>query len=219
MVNGVQGSSGRFACFFTKCCPIALKLRLHTVNHAENEENTKSRSLTMATKAPTAKPSKQTARKSAKTSRSKRTVTPKLKPEATPPQAAAKPASQEAQKSKPVARTPIKVVPNTVAPDASGQAVLKKKDLIDAVVGRSGLKRHEAKAATEALLAILGETLAEGKDAQLPPLGKVKVARTKDVTRARVMVCRIRQPLGKSSGKLGDVKNSKPTLAGLNADD
>ncbi|MDO6800260.1 HU family DNA-binding protein [Shimia thalassica] len=71
---------------------------------------------------------------------------------------------------------------------------LKKVELIDAVVERSGVKKKFAKPAIEAALAILGESLAEGRDLNLRPLGKVKVQRTKEVANAIVMTTRIRRP-------------------------
>lgn len=74
---------------------------------------------------------------------------------------------------------------------------LKKIDLIDAVVERSGIKKKFAKPAIEAALAVLGETLAEGRSLNLRPLGKVKIQRTKDVPNGKVMTVRVRQPLEK----------------------
>jgi hypothetical protein len=77
------------------------------------------------------------------------------------------------------------------AQDAAGE--LKKKELIDLVVARSGGKKRDVKPAVEACLAVLGEMLAEGRDLNLPPMGKLKVTRTKQADNARILVARIRQ--------------------------
>lgn len=73
------------------------------------------------------------------------------------------------------------------------ESELKKKELIDLVVARSGGKKRDVKPAVEATLAVLGEMLAEGRDLNLHPMGKLKVTRTKRTENARVLVARIRQ--------------------------
>ena len=57
---------------------------------------------------------------------------------------------------------------------------LKKKELINTVVERSGIKKKDAKPVIEAMLAVLGQTLAEGREMNLQPLGKIKINRAKD---------------------------------------
>ncbi len=79
--------------------------------------------------------------------------------------------------------------PEIAAPD------MKNKELIDAVVERSGIKRRDAKPAVEAALAVIGEALAEGRDLSLPGFGKVKVKRIKSHPKHRILETRIRQGL------------------------
>ncbi|SEL73940.1 DNA-binding protein HU-alpha [Roseivivax marinus] len=74
------------------------------------------------------------------------------------------------------------------------QPDMKKRDLVEEVVARSGVRKRDAKPAVEALLAILGETLASGRDLNLPPLGKVKLTNARDTTNAEVLTARIRRP-------------------------
>lgn len=98
----------------------------------------------------------------------------------------------------PVARkTPAKKLETTqpvaAAPEAPVPSDLRKRELIEAVVLRSGVKKRDAKPVIEAMLAELGENLAAGRDLTLPPLGKVKVAREKDTPNGRVIVVRVRQ--------------------------
>jgi DNA-binding protein HU-alpha len=74
----------------------------------------------------------------------------------------------------------------------AGKTVLKK-DLIEAVVVASGLKRGVVKSVVEAVLGELGEALARGEAMNLPPLGKISVNRSKEVGNADVMVVKVRR--------------------------
>ncbi|WP_299927323.1 HU family DNA-binding protein [uncultured Pelagimonas sp.] len=71
---------------------------------------------------------------------------------------------------------------------------MKKKELIELAVERSGVKKRDAKPAIEAALAILGEALAEGREINMRPLGKIKVNRMKKGVNGQVINARIRQP-------------------------
>ncbi|WP_147125174.1 HU family DNA-binding protein [Shimia ponticola] len=72
-------------------------------------------------------------------------------------------------------------------------ADLKKKDLIDQAVQRSGVKKAMAKAAIEAALAVMGEALERGEGLNIEPLGKVKIQRQKDVQGAKIITTRVRR--------------------------
>jgi DNA-binding protein HU-alpha len=94
---------------------------------------------------------------------------------------------------KPAAPKAAPVVVQEKAPVVSAPD-LKKIDLVDEVVARSGVKKKFAKPAIEAALAVLGEALAEGRDLNLRPLGKVKIQKTKELANGTVITTRIRQP-------------------------
>ncbi len=81
---------------------------------------------------------------------------------------------------------------------------LKKQELINLVVERSDVAKKHAKPVIEAMLAVLGDALAEGRELNLQPMGKVKRKRVKDTDNARVIVANIRQPksAGASAGPL-----------------
>lgn len=92
----------------------------------------------------------------------------------------------------PAAPEPVvvqKTEPVVSAPD------LKKADLVNQVVERSGVKKKWAKPSVEAALEILGEALGEGRALNLRPMGKVKVLRSKEVSNGTVLTTRVRQPL------------------------
>lgn len=96
-------------------------------------------------------------------------------------------------KAVPMTKTPDPVVVDEVKAVVAG-ATLRKKDLIESVTERAGVKRRDAKASLEAALEILGEAIAEGRPINLPGLGKLKVTRTKKLTNGQVFTMRIRQP-------------------------
>lgn len=130
-------------------------------------------------------------------------TTPSAKATRKPTVAKAAPTPKSAVKPAPV--TPITGSAPTPAPAAKPAVVnaaqsvilgpeLRKKELIDDVVARSGIKKKDAKPVIEAMLAAMGEALAEKRELILPPFGKLKVRREKDMPNARVLTAKIRQP-------------------------
>lgn len=97
------------------------------------------------------------------------------------------------------ANTPMPKVVTDEKP-VSLDPAMRKKDLIDAVTLRSGIKRKDAKPVVEAMLAVLGEAIADGRELNLQPLGKVKINRTKLASNGRVITVRVRQSLSYKSG-------------------
>lgn len=87
----------------------------------------------------------------------------------------------------------IKPVVVTENPVVDAGPELRKQELLDKVVTRAEVKKKLAKPVVEAVLEILGEALAEGREMNLQPLGKVKLNRIRDMAHARVIVTKIRQ--------------------------
>jgi len=79
------------------------------------------------------------------------------------------------------------MTPSVTAPE------LKKAELIDMVVERSGMKKKDVKPVVEALMAVLGEQLGEGRMMNLQPFGKVKVTKIRAAGNGKVLTTRIRQ--------------------------
>lgn len=90
------------------------------------------------------------------------------------------------------AQTPDPEVVVNETPKITGPE-LKKKELIDTVVARSGVKKREVKPVVEAMLAILGETIADGRELNLAPMGKLKITRMKKTTKAHIITTRLRR--------------------------
>lgn len=94
--------------------------------------------------------------------------------------------------SAPAAKIADPKVVDTLAPVIVGNQ-LRKKELFDLVVERSGMKKKDVKPVVEAMLAVLGDALAEHREMQLPPLGKLKVQRGKEMSDGRALVLKLRQ--------------------------
>lgn len=96
------------------------------------------------------------------------------------------------------AKAPVPTLVSVTTPVVA-PADLRKKELIDLVVERSGAKKRDAKPAIEATLAVLGEMLASGRELNLPPLGKVRINRVEEKANGRVIICKLRQPRAAAS--------------------
>ena len=107
-----------------------------------------------------------------------------------------------------VAKTVTKVVNPAVAVP-QGEMV-KKPEFIDRAVARTDVKKRDAKPAIEAALAVLAEALEKGEELNLPPMGKMRVVKSKDIgDGARVMTLKLRTMkdgagLGAGNGPAGD---------------
>lgn len=119
----------------------------------------------------------------------KKTTTPKTTVKKAPTKAATATKSTAVTAST-TAKEPVVV--GGPEPVVSGP-MMRKKELIDLVVERSGIKKKDAKPVIEATLAILGEAIGESRELNLQPMGKLRVRRVKHMPNGRVMVTKIRQ--------------------------
>tara|TARA_R110002049_G_scaffold10127_1_gene50179 strand:- start:141902 stop:142411 length:510 start_codon:yes stop_codon:yes gene_type:complete len=86
--------------------------------------------------------------------------------------------------------------------------VLRKKELIDSVVARSGIKKKDAKPVVEAMLEVLGEALGENRELILPPFGRIKVRKERMMPNGRVLITKIRQAAPGEKAKSDDGDDS-----------
>ena len=63
--------------------------------------------------------------------------------------------------------------------EAAETKVLKKPEILDQIVARTDLKKRDVKPAVEAAMAVIGDALREGTEVILPPLGKIRVVKSK----------------------------------------
>ena len=101
----------------------------------------------------------------------------------------AKAAAAKASTDTPSGETAIVNAPQPVV----AGPVMRKRELIDAVVAKSGIKKKDAKPVIEALLQVLGSALQDGRELNLQPMGKIKVNREKKLPAGKVLIARIRQ--------------------------
>jgi len=73
--------------------------------------------------------------------------------------------------------------------------MLKKPEFIERVMARVDVKKRDAKPVVEAAVAVLSEALAAGELINLPPAGKFRVIRSKDLDDgAQVITLKLRTP-------------------------
>ena len=117
--------------------------------------------------------------------------------------AAAEDTTPQAKRIAPAApKTPVVVAETTLT---KVSPPLRKQDLLEKVSRRSGTSKRDAKPVIEAMLALLGEALDEGRELNLEPLGKVKVKRAKDLSNAKVSIVKVRRRRQSTDNKDQDV--------------
>lgn len=87
------------------------------------------------------------------------------------------------------------------APAAPAGNVLKMKTLVEQVAEATGGKKKDVRETLEAAFAAMGAALSQGHDLHLPPLGKAKVGKVKDLADGRMLVVRLRQGRAEKSGE------------------
>ncbi len=71
--------------------------------------------------------------------------------------------------------------------------MVKKPEFIDRAVARTEVKKRDAKPAIEAALAVLADALEKGEELNLPPMGKLRVVKSKDIgDGAKVLTLKLR---------------------------
>ena len=102
-------------------------------------------------------------------------------------------------------------VQNKVSADVQQkQPLMKKRELVDRVVERTGVKKGVTRQVVEAFLAEFGDALASGRELSVPPLGRIMINREKEIPDGRVFVVKIRQK---------DISVSGPGAAGKKEDE
>ena len=78
-------------------------------------------------------------------------------------------------------------VPMIVGPD------IRKKEIIEEVVLRTGLKKRDVKPVIDSLLAVMGEALSEGREMVLPPFGRLKAHKQKTTLKKKIFFAKVHQ--------------------------
>lgn len=97
-----------------------------------------------------------------------------------------------ATKAPAAAKAPRPTVVAAAKPIAAGNQV-KKPEFLERVLEKTDVKRRDAKPAIEAALAELATILMAGDEVNIPPLGKLKVVKSKEVGEgAQVLTLKLR---------------------------
>ena len=98
----------------------------------------------------------------------------------------------------PVGGAPVTGMPNVVEVETVktvvADAPIKKPELIERVMAETGMKKKDVKPVVEAMLAVLGRALIGGEELTVPPLGKLMINRTKEVSNATIVNLKLRHP-------------------------
>ncbi|PKQ14017.1 MAG: DNA-binding protein [Alphaproteobacteria bacterium HGW-Alphaproteobacteria-1] len=112
------------------------------------------------------------------------------------------------------AAKPKLVVADTSEAETPSLPELKRQELLAQVVKRADIKKKLAKPVLDAALAVIGEALAEGRDLNLAPLGKLKINRVRELGNGRVIIARIRQgAAGRAGPDAEDDEDMKEVVA------
>lgn len=90
---------------------------------------------------------------------------------------------------------------------------LRNRELVEQAMARTGVKKKAAKPLIDAVLAIMGEAVADGRELNLKPFGRMRVSRSQGRGNNTVFVCKLRQ--GGGAGRAAqenapDGENSSP---------
>ncbi|MBB5721761.1 nucleoid DNA-binding protein [Loktanella ponticola] len=92
--------------------------------------------------------------------------------------------------------TPVSAgVKTAMAATIAEDGPIKKGELLDQVVEKCGVKRSDAKMVVEALFEVMATNLINEGDLHVPPLGKLKFIKSKEVGRgAKAITLKLRTP-------------------------
>lgn len=98
-------------------------------------------------------------------------------------------------------------VDKTDAGDALARPVIKRRELVQRVSERAGLRPNQVKPALEATLAELGEILSAGEVVNIPGFGKLRVQNRRELgddAEALILKLRRKKPMAADADTLAD---------------
>ena len=148
--------------------------------------------MTTAAKTPAKAPAKAAAKTPIKVAaKAPAKATPKTTTIVSSTESAIKPIASAPTAKLPTAAITTPTVASAIDPILGNE--LRKKELFDLVVDRSGMKKKDVKPIVEAMLAVLGDAFAEQREMDLQPLGKLKIQRSKELADGQMTILKLRQ--------------------------
>lgn len=80
---------------------------------------------------------------------------------------------------------------------ATPKKIVKRKELVERIAAKSGIKPNVIKSVLDAVLVELGDVLSAGEVLEVQPLGKITVNRRKEFPDREILVCKVRRNLRK----------------------
>ena len=135
-----------------------------------------------------------------------------------PKKATAKPATRKTSKVKTAetaasSKPPTSPLSGSASPSQAAQPTvvnaptpmiagteMRKKELIEQVVMRSGMKKRDVKPLVDTLFAVMGEAVAEGRELIIPPFGRLKVHKQKITPKKKIFFAKVHQNIASASG-------------------
>lgn len=77
--------------------------------------------------------------------------------------------------------------------NATQTEMVKRRDFVERVAARSGMRANQVRPVMDAVLNELAEALLNGESLNVDPLGRIQVNRRKDGGNADVLICRLRR--------------------------
>ena len=71
--------------------------------------------------------------------------------------------------------------------------MVRRKELVDRIAAKSGMKPNLIKSVLDAVLLELGDALSAGESVRVQPLGQLSVNRRKELPDGEVIVCKLRR--------------------------
>ena len=96
--------------------------------------------------------------------------------------------------------------PDTDAGAGQLAVALRVKDLVDRVATAGDFKKKDVRDIVEATLAELGRALEAGQVLNLPPFGKLRVGRSRDLANGSMMTLKLRRVPAKTGGKKAEIE-------------
>lgn len=92
--------------------------------------------------------------------------------------------------------SPVKTVSVLTETPSAAQApiiTVRRKEFVERVALSSGLKPNQIKSVMDAIFRELGDALSKEEVLNIPPLGKIRVNRRKEIENAEILICKLRR--------------------------
>ena len=94
--------------------------------------------------------------------------------------------------------------PKVPLPEVAMVPTMTRKELLERATADGTLNKKNVRESMDAILRVMTDALLNGEELNLPHLGKVRVNRTKDGAKAKVLILRVRVPINDTAIPLAE---------------